>query len=42
MASHVDMMNMKIGYVIAYEDTIKSAGSWRRLLSVSDPIVSPN
>lgn len=42
MASHPDMMNMKIGYVIAYEDTIKSAGSWRRLLSVSDPIVSPN
>ena len=42
MASHVDMMNMKIGYVIAYEDTISSAGSWRRLLSVSDPIVSPN
>ncbi|HFG8935585.1 TPA: DEAD/DEAH box helicase [Corynebacterium striatum] len=42
MASHPDMMNMKIGYVIAYEDTISKAGSWRRLLSVSDPIVSPN
>ena len=42
MASHVDMMSMKIGYVIAYEDTISKAGSWRRLLSVSDPIVSPN
>ena len=42
MASHPDMMNMKIGYVIAYEDTIKTAGSWRRLLSISDPIKSPN
>lgn len=42
MASHPDMMSMKIGYVIAYEDTIASAGSWRRLLSISDPIVSPN
>lgn len=42
MASHPDMMNMKIGYVIAYEDVIASAGSWRRLLSISDPIVSPN
>ena len=42
MASHPDMANVKVGYVIAYEDTISSAGSWRRLLSVSDPIVSPN
>lgn len=42
MASHSDMAGVKIGYVIAYEDTIASAGSWRRLLSVSDPIVSPN
>ncbi|MCZ9305904.1 DEAD/DEAH box helicase family protein [Corynebacterium sp. c8Ua_181] len=42
MASHPDMMNMKIGYVIAYEDTIESAGSWRKLLNVSDPIESPN
>lgn len=42
MASHPDMSSMKIGYVIAYEDTIKTAGSWRRLLSISDPIVSPN
>ncbi|MCI6205710.1 MAG: DEAD/DEAH box helicase family protein [Corynebacterium glucuronolyticum] len=42
MASHSDMAGVKVGYVIAYEDTIASAGSWRRLLSVSDPIVSPN
>ena len=42
MASHSDMAGVKIGYVIAYEDTIASAGSWRRLLSVSAPIVSPN
>ncbi|MER0106810.1 DEAD/DEAH box helicase family protein [Corynebacterium sp. KPL2895] len=42
MASHPDMAGVKVGYVIAYEDTISSAGSWRRLLSVSDPIVSPN
>ena len=42
MASHPDMADVKVGYVIAYEDTIASAGSWRRLLSVSDPIKSPN
>lgn len=42
MASHPDMSGVKIGYVIAYEDTISTANSWRRLLSVSDPIVSPN
>lgn len=42
MASHPDMSGVKIGYVIAYEDTISTASSWRRLLSVSDPVVSPN
>lgn len=42
MASHPEMSKVKVGYVIAYEDTIKTAGSWRRLLSISDPIKSPN
>ncbi|WP_284864842.1 DEAD/DEAH box helicase [Corynebacterium rhinophilum] len=42
MASHPDMAGVKIGYVIAYEDTIANAGSWRRLLATSDPITSLN
>lgn len=42
MASNEQMGTLKVGYVIAYEDTIKNAGSWSELLRISAPVVSPN
>ncbi|QTH60508.1 DEAD/DEAH box helicase family protein [Corynebacterium hindlerae] len=42
MASNEDMGALKVGYIIAYEDTIKEAGSWSRLISMSGAVKSAN
>ena len=42
MASNEQMGALKVGCVIAYEDTIKNASSWSELLRIADPVVSPN
>lgn len=42
MASNEQMGTLKMGYVIAYEDTTKDVGSWSELLRISDPVVSSN
>lgn len=42
MASNEEMGALKVGYIIAYEDTIKEAGSWSRLITMSAAAKSAN
>ena len=42
MASHEEMGALKVGYIIAYEGTIKEAGSWSRLILMSAAVKSAN
>lgn len=42
MTSHEEMGALKVGYIIAYEDTIKKAGSWSRLITMSTVVKSAN
>lgn len=42
MASLEDMGALKVGYIIAYEHTIKEARSWSRLITMSAAVKSAN